>query len=81
MAGCGDVNGDGYADVIVGSRAYDNGELSEGRASLYFGNGGPGTALRPQQRRADDAGPIAPGGTSRTSGEVRLAAEYGFEPL
>jgi len=34
----GDVNGDGYADVIVGARSYDNGQSSEGRASVYLGS-------------------------------------------
>ncbi len=34
----GDVNGDGYSDVIVGAIAYDNGETDEGMAFLYFGN-------------------------------------------
>jgi hypothetical protein len=34
----GDVNGDGYDDVIVGAMAYDNGELDEGRAYVYLGS-------------------------------------------
>jgi hypothetical protein len=34
----GDVNGDGYSDVIVGAYYYDNGELNEGRAYVYHGN-------------------------------------------
>jgi hypothetical protein len=34
----GDVNGDGYADVIVGARGYDNGQDLEGRAYLYLGS-------------------------------------------
>jgi hypothetical protein len=34
----GDVNGDGYADVIVGARKYDNGESNEGRAYVYYGS-------------------------------------------
>jgi hypothetical protein len=33
----GDVNGDGYADVIVGASYYDNGETNEGRAYVYTG--------------------------------------------
>jgi len=33
----GDVNGDGYADVIVGAYQYDNGEYNEGRAFVYYG--------------------------------------------
>jgi hypothetical protein len=37
VAGAGDVNGDGYADVIVGARNYDDGEVNEGTASIYFG--------------------------------------------
>jgi hypothetical protein len=38
VAGAGDVNGDGYSDVVVGANAYDNGENNEGRAHLYLGS-------------------------------------------
>jgi len=34
----GDVNGDGYADVVVGARYYDNGQPDEGRAYAYYGS-------------------------------------------
>ncbi|MEW5986820.1 MAG: VCBS repeat-containing protein [Chloroflexota bacterium] len=34
----GDVNGDGYDDVIVGAYYYDNGEEDEGRAFVYYGS-------------------------------------------
>ncbi|NOZ78472.1 MAG: hypothetical protein GXP48_04685, partial [Acidobacteria bacterium] len=34
----GDVNGDGFADVIVGARYFNNGEESEGRAYVYYGS-------------------------------------------
>jgi len=34
----GDVNGDGYSDVIVGSPDYDNGESNEGKAFVYYGS-------------------------------------------
>jgi hypothetical protein len=34
----GDVNGDGYSDVIVGARYYDNGQSDEGRAYVYHGS-------------------------------------------
>ena len=60
MGTAGDVNGDGYADVIVGAPLYDNGETNEGRAYVYFGNDGPGLGLEPQQRRFDDTALIAP---------------------
>jgi hypothetical protein len=39
VASAGDVNGDGYADVIVGEPSYSNGQSSEGRARLYLGSG------------------------------------------
>jgi hypothetical protein len=38
VATAGDVNGDGYSDVIVGAQSYDNGQADEGRAFLYLGS-------------------------------------------
>ena len=35
VACAGDVNGDGYSDVIVGAFGYQNGEFNEGAAFLY----------------------------------------------
>jgi hypothetical protein len=37
VAGAGDVNGDGYSDVIVGAQFNDAGGGSAGRAYIYFG--------------------------------------------
>ncbi|HEX6428066.1 MAG TPA: integrin alpha, partial [Niastella sp.] len=38
VAGAGDVNGDGYSDVIVGASIYDNGYIDEGVAFVYHGS-------------------------------------------
>jgi hypothetical protein len=38
VASAGDVNGDGFADVIVGATLYDDGEADEGKAFLYLGS-------------------------------------------
>ena len=38
VATAGDVNGDGYSDVIVGAYIYDNGQTDEGRAFVYHGS-------------------------------------------
>ncbi|MEM2870555.1 MAG: FG-GAP-like repeat-containing protein [Thermoplasmata archaeon] len=37
VSGAGDLNGDGYDDVIVGSKGYDSPEQEAGRAYIYFG--------------------------------------------
>jgi hypothetical protein len=34
----GDVNGDGYDDVIVGANSFTNGQTDEGRAFVYHGS-------------------------------------------
>jgi len=34
----GDVNNDGYDDVVIGARYYDNGQNNEGKAFLYLGS-------------------------------------------
>jgi len=40
VASAGDVNGDGFDDVIVGAPFFDDGELDEGRALVYLGSSG-----------------------------------------
>jgi len=37
VAEAGDVNGDGYADVVIGAPNFDNGELNEGTVWVYLG--------------------------------------------
>ncbi len=37
VAGAGDVNGDGYSDILVGAKNYDDGAVDSGAAFLYFG--------------------------------------------
>ena len=38
VSSAGDVNRDGYADVVVGAHFYDNGETNEGRIFIYLGS-------------------------------------------
>jgi hypothetical protein len=38
VAGAGDVNGDGYSDIIAGAYGFDNVEMNEGAAFVYLGN-------------------------------------------
>jgi hypothetical protein len=54
----GDVNGDGYSDVIVGAQEFENDDGREGGAFLFYGNDGDGLDRIPRQRRFDDSAPI-----------------------
>ena len=38
VATAGDVNGDGYGDILVGSPVWDNGQADEGRAQVFLGS-------------------------------------------
>ncbi len=78
LANAGDVNGDGYSDVIVGAYAYDGGQVNEGRTFGYLGNEGRGGWTRaPQQRQANDAAPIDLLGRSNDKHEFRI--RLGFD--
>jgi hypothetical protein len=72
----GDVNGDGYSDVIVGADRYGNSGTADGAASLYYGNGGDGLDLLPRQVQV--AGPtlipiVVPGKSGSATGvKLRL---------
>jgi len=75
-ATAGDVNGDGYADVIVGAPNFSTsstGSWTEGKAYVYYGNDGAGLSLNPRQRRASDGAPIAHLGKSDSVKSFRLA--------
>jgi hypothetical protein len=74
VSSAGDVNGDGYADVLVGATGYDNNETDEGRVSLYYGNGGRGLSVVPQQRAVDDTRAIAHLGPSDSIDSLTIGA-------
>jgi hypothetical protein len=93
VASAGDVNGDGFCDVLVGVHGYDGGQTDEGRALLYYGNDGDGLDRIPRQARVDDTAPIDVLGLSdhptsfrikalgRTpAGRGRVRIEYEIEP-
>jgi hypothetical protein len=87
-AAAGDVNGDGFADVIVGAPTFDHVELVNtdedvGQARVYYGNGGSVLSLRPRQLRTGAANPpvpIAPLGVSNSTTSVQLRLT-GLMPL
>lgn len=69
VAAVGDVDGDGFSDLLVGSTTFSNGQSSEGRAFLFYGPGGALLAMR--MRNAQGTAPIAPLGRA-PGGEFRL---------
>jgi hypothetical protein len=58
VGSAGDVNGDGFGDVIVGAMAQSYPQEDEGRTYLYYGNDSRGISRIPQQMRSDFSAPI-----------------------
>lgn len=65
----GDVNGDGYDDVIVGASRHDNGQTDEGRAYLYLGSA-TGLASAPAWTTESDQASTDYGYGARTAGDL-----------
>ena len=70
FASAGDVNGDGFSDVIVGA---PDGQIG-GNARVYFGGGGDGLDFIPRNYRGDNTGPVAFLGSSGSSDRFRILA-------
>src|SRR6185369_974479 len=68
VAGVGDVNGDGYDDVIVGAPGFTGG-VGVGRVSLFLGSS-TGLAVSPAQTFQGDASDTAFGRAVSAAGDV-----------
>lgn len=58
VACAGDVNSDGYSDVLVGAPLWDDTGSDEGRAKLFYGNERAGLDRIPRQLQYDESAPI-----------------------
>jgi hypothetical protein len=74
VASAGDVNGDGFADAIVGSHTYNLLQGTPGRAFVYYGNGGPGRLTLPRQQRTNGSTPVVLLGRSDSPTQFRIRA-------
>ncbi|MDY7078932.1 MAG: integrin alpha, partial [Chloroflexota bacterium] len=81
----GDVNGDGYADVIVGAPYYDDGQTSEGRAYAYYGTA-DGLSATPDWTAEGDQAYAYFGMSVSAAGDVNddgygdvIVGAYGYE--
>jgi len=84
VATAGDVNGDGYADVIVGARDYNNGQADEGGAFVYLGSAS-GLSTSPAWVVESNQANALLGGTVASAGDVNgdgyddvIVGAYGF---
>jgi PKD repeat protein len=72
VGAAGDVNGDGFADILVGDPGVDHPLLDEGQVTLYYGAGVRGYPMQMRQVQRDGLAPIAPQGLSAWSGVMQL---------
>ena len=56
LAGAGDFDGDGFADVVVGAPAWDDGEVDEGGVFVFEGSSGGPSLLPDRVLQSTEAG-------------------------
>ncbi|MBI4558543.1 MAG: FG-GAP repeat protein, partial [Candidatus Hydrogenedentes bacterium] len=90
VSGCGDVNGDDYADVIVGAPRFDNGEYDEGAAFVFYGSASAlvgskprdaGTILESNQASAHFGGIVSSAGDINGDGYADIIVKTSNYPL
>jgi hypothetical protein len=84
-AGAGDVNGDGYADLIIGAPLFAEGEVDEGGAWVFHGSAG-GLAIAASWEAAGEQAGALFGASVACAGDVNgdgfddvLVGAHGFD--
>ncbi|MBV6478441.1 MAG: hypothetical protein HGGPFJEG_01196 [Ignavibacteria bacterium] len=72
VSSAGDINGDGYSDVIIGAYRYENNEADEGKIFVYYGNRKTGLLSNLQQYKPGTSDVISSGGITGSNGNVKL---------
>jgi hypothetical protein len=71
VAGAGDVNGDGFADVLVGAPRQEGGGSFRGKAYAYYGNSSSGRLVRARQTQLSGRA-IQPWGLSTNASTFKV---------
>jgi hypothetical protein len=81
VSGAGDVNGDGFGDVVAGEVGFDGAGLDWGKAYVFLGGEPPGGTFRLAQFQADGVTPLPHGGIAGGSTTVVLKGTLVSSPL
>lgn len=74
VASAGDLNGDGFSDVVIGVPGYTGGQAGEGAVGVYWGGNHRGMGRTPRMWQADLVTRLAPLGSSSSPTSLGLGA-------